>query len=398
MKNMFGLGNSQGLPTTTSGGGGMASSSSSSSTTPSPLASLAHHLRRDPHDGSARSIRVTPTIVKWWRRLSPAIQRTYMTAVVCLVLMWMGYRWIRHENAYVHLDCNSMECSVRVQPVGWVRPTSLNIARRQLVSSLPVKTQKDGTFVADENVKIDDYTAGRNQYKKGKKGKKYNKKKNTGNYKGPDDDGYYLSYEFIFKDKDIATVHRRVREQGEMAGEAPDADESEDEQNLPETVSLEPLMPFLQATNDDDEYRLVVRQFRSAQSRRRVRTMTQKVTSYIKRRRQKLVVKENAAPSWQGIVMLVLGLVGFLLSVLLGQVWEEESPKVTSLQERRRLKQQQQQRQQRHTREINQYARLSTGPRRTSQPSSSPSQRESSYGGYRPPANSQTANTTRRRY
>lgn len=93
-------------------------------------------------------------------------------------------------------------------------------------------------------------------------------------------------------------------------------------------VSLKPLSKFLMAIPEDPtgaHYRLSLRLSGSIpQSRRRVRTIVTKVTSYIKKRRQKLVLKENSVPSWQGIVLVVGGLVGCLISILLAQIWQED--------------------------------------------------------------------------
>jgi len=38
-----------------------------------------------------------------------------------------------------------------------------------------------------------------------------------------------------------------------------------------------------------------------------------------------LTVKENCPPSWQGILLLVLGIFGLLLTLLIGQIWEPEA-------------------------------------------------------------------------
>ena len=145
------------------------------------------------------------------------------------------------------------------------------------------------------------------------KKKNKSKKKNTSNYKGPDANGNYVSYQLLLKD------NHKFEEPDEKPADQP-VDDSVD---VP-VVSLQPLMPYLQNTDELGEYRLIFRAFRISQTRRRVRTMTQKAGSYIKKRRQKLLIKENATPSWQGIVMVVIGVIGCLLSILLAQIWKED--------------------------------------------------------------------------
>ena len=72
---------------------------------------------------------------------------------------------------------------------------------------------------------------------------------------------------------------------------------------------------------------IIIRKFGINQSRRRVKTTVQKIDSYIKRRRHKLTVKENTPPAWQGILLLVLGIFGLLLTMLIGQYWEPPEKK-----------------------------------------------------------------------
>ena len=55
--------------------------------------------------------------------------------------------------------------------------------------------------------------------------------------------------------------------------------------------------------------------------------MIQKIESYVKRRRQKLVVRENSPPSWQGVLLMVFGGIGIILAALLGQFQEETAVK-----------------------------------------------------------------------
>ena len=341
LKNMLRMNSGQGLPTTSgnSSSGGSTYYNNSVFTTG----------RID--DGSARGIQVRPTLKESWQRTPVPMQRTFLAAVSCLVLMYVGWRTIRYQNGYVHFNCNTQDCHIKVQPLGWKRGKEQWVSRRQLVDVLHVKTLKDGTFVTDNDVKVDSVGYSR----KDKKGKY--KKNSKSSYKGPDEDGYYLSYEFVLRDKFDESVYRRRRVEnnavdramGGTTDENYDEDEDEELYEIRRENPLDALLPFLEKTgrnarDEPTEYRLIVRKFRVASSRRRLRTMVQKVSSYIKRRRQKLLVKENAPPSWQGIVMLVLGLVGLLLSILLGQLWEEDHPQLT-YQQQRKLKQRQRQQQ-----------------------------------------------------
>ena len=166
-----------------------------------------------------------------------------------------------------------------------------------------MKVTKDGTYVA-MSPRLDDFV---DAPSKGK-----NKKKTT-SYKGPDKMGHYPSYQI--------TLREALKKQpnNEQTGDSVDGSAE------PEDVPLTAIAPFMER-GEGYEYTIIIRQFGIQQSRRRVKTTVQKIDSYIKRRRHKLTTKENAPPSWQGILMLVLGLFGLLLALLIGQFWEEATP------------------------------------------------------------------------
>jgi hypothetical protein len=300
---------------------------------PSLFDRLKRSIQPDANDGSARSIHLTPPVIKWWNRSSTSVKRTYQAALLCLVLFYIGYRTIRYQNAYIHVTCHSTACFVRIQPIGWTRAVDLQVAREQVLNALAIKTQQDGTFVTDQGVTTDDY-----QRHNQKQGKKKNKK--SSNYKGPDENGEYISYAIYLRDKSRIIEPEDLPFRQAKEQEPPVKVVGEDEP-LP-VVSLAPIHQYLHPTDELGEFRLILRQFRMAQSRRRVRTILQKITSYIKHRRQKLVLKENSPPSWQGILMTVVGLIGFLLSLLLGQIWDEDDIVKAKRDHKNKKKQQQQ--------------------------------------------------------
>jgi hypothetical protein len=79
---------------------------------------------------------------------------------------------------------------------------------------------------------------------------------------------------------------------------------------------------------DRSAFTFILRKMNIYQSRRRVKSTVQKIDSYIKRRRHKLTVKESTPPSWQGILLLVVGIFGIVLTALIGQFSEsDETPK-----------------------------------------------------------------------
>jgi hypothetical protein len=202
------------------------------------------------------------------------------------------------DTASIWLTCHQQECTLEVTPPGQ-RTITVIFARTQLHSAQAIKADKAGKFV---EIDTDKYEVPKRQ-----KGKK--KYKNSSYQKGPDEQGLYRTYRLKFREVSPEGIQRAEED-------APDGD-----------FSI--LKDYLE--NDDTEDGVKVLQMRIfglSQTRTRVRSNINKVESYIKKRRQKLILKESATLPWQGILCLVFGLLGFLLTLLIGQFWEETPPPV----------------------------------------------------------------------
>jgi hypothetical protein len=197
------------------------------------------------------------------------------------------------SSASIWVTCHQQECTLEVTPPG-SRTLTVVFARTQFHSAQAIKTDKAGKFI---EIDTDKYEVPKRQ-----KGKK--KYKNSQYQKGPDEQGRYRTYRLKFYEKSPDGMERTETD-------APDGD-----------FSI--LKDFLE--NDDNEpgvKMLPMRMFGLSQTRTRVRSNINKVESYIKKRRQKLILKESATLPWQGILCLVFGLLGFLLTLLIGQFWDE---------------------------------------------------------------------------
>ena len=252
--------------------------------------------------------------------------------VLSVFMLLFGWRWLRYSSAGLSISCLSLTCDLVIYPIGFVRPVKLsNLHRDQIANVMAVKTQRDGTFVTDRNIVLmDPYVK-----KKGKKKQTYQK---SSSYKGPDENGNYLSYAIILQKKEQSNSEQ----------------ESNESNILGETISqvdLTPLLPYvdsLESTASDTadidpsltlkQYRLIPRKFGTRHNQRRVRGMVQKIEGYIKHRRQKLVIHENAAPAWQGIVLIVLGATTLLITIALGQFYDEEVVKGPGVRRKEQLK------------------------------------------------------------
>lgn len=264
-------------------------------------------------DGSGAAIRMEAPIAKAWKTSSIHTKITYYATLGCLFSAYFGYRWLRWSHASVHLICHTQECTFSITPKGWQGHHSVTFPREQLVRAEAMKVDNEGSFVA-LSPRLDDFDDVPG------KGKNKHKKKTT-SYKGPDKRGHYPSYRIVLKEfTKMPDHHSSVKQGGD--GAAPEEELS----NEIEDVRLTSLENWM-TRGEEFTMGLILRQHGIFQSRRRVKTTVQKIDSYIKRRRHKLTVKENTAPSWQGILFLVLGIFGLLLTLLIGQFWEPEPPR-----------------------------------------------------------------------
>lgn len=183
---------------------------------------------------------------------------------------------------------------MEVTPPGG-RTISVAFARTQLDFAQAIKTDKAGNFLSIDTSKYEPPS-------RDSRGKKSYK---SGSYKGPDELGEYKSYALVFK--------KETPEGVEKPEEAKDSD-------------FKTVRNYLRELEGGD-FQLIMRQFGLAQSRTRVRSNINKVDSYVKKRRTKLVIKEAATLPWQGILCLIFGLLGTMLTLLIGQFWDEKPHK-----------------------------------------------------------------------
>ena len=200
-------------------------------------------------------------------------------------------------TASIWLTCHQHECTLEITPPG-SRTKTVIFPRTQLDAAKAISTDKAGNFKSiDENFKT--RTAASS------KGKGRNKNKmGNGSYKGPDENGDYKSYALRFK--------KKTPEDVEMPEGMVDSD-------------FYVVRDYLE--DQGDFFELYMRKFNLAQSRTRIRSSMNKVDSYIKRRRQKIILKESATLPWQGILCCIFGLLGFMLTLLIGQFWDDEPSK-----------------------------------------------------------------------
>jgi len=244
-------------------------------------------------DGSGRSIKMDAPVVKAWKKASGYTKWSYYLLSFTLFMVFYGFRSLMYWNASIWLTCHQQECTLEITPPG-TRTMTVVFPRAQLHSAQAIKTDEVGNFI---EIDTDKYEPPERK----KKNKKYKHNKPNWNTKGPDSLGRYRTYRITFLKETPDNNYKDKIEDGDFS-------------KVKEYLT----------TVENDMHALHFRHFSLTQSRMRVRSNVNKVESYVKKRRQKLIVKESANLPWQGILCLVFGLVGLLLTILIGQFYEEE--------------------------------------------------------------------------
>jgi len=74
-------------------------------------------------------------------------------------------------------------------------------------------------------------------------------------------------------------------------------------------------------SNENGQYVVLMRRYKQQS---RAWTQHSRLKAYISGKRNRLTLREFSGPTWQGVLMLVFGLLLFMFSLLLGQFWEED--------------------------------------------------------------------------
>lgn len=239
--------------------------------------------------------------------------------LTCVLSMLFGFRWLMYYNAYLKVECNSTDCFIKLAGPGRYKKINMEIPRHQLSAVTAVKVSPNGDIIRD-NVNMNEEWRNLNKKKTGKK----KSSAAVNSFKGPDDEGNYLSYAVYFKDKTVANKATR-------GGDDEDEDKNDEDRKPAEKLEdlegkekdLSELVGTFGQRMENGDIRIGMRQFGSSQTHRRVRNMISKLDSFIHKRRQKLTIRETVPANWKAILMVVFGLVGFLISMLLGCFWDE---------------------------------------------------------------------------
>jgi len=207
--------------------------------------------------------------------------------------------------ASIWLTCTAEDCTLQITPQGRRGTTEVDFARRQLLNAEPIKVDLDGNFV-----KKDDSDPYSNMYRDPRR-KKGKQKYRPGFEKGPDKEGNYDSYHLV-----LQPLQDAEKNEEKAAGGTQEEDDDE---------VVSDFSTIKEYTRVDDKGQLVLqmRRFNLGETRRRTRIMVNKVDAYVKKRRHKLILKENAGLSFLGIFSMVFGLFVLCLTILLGQFMEE---------------------------------------------------------------------------
>lgn len=327
-------------------------------------------------DGSGRSVKMEAPLVKSIRETTGYVRFTYGWFLVSVFMIGSGWRWISGTNASVFFDCHATKCELIFSPPRNFQSRSndssydtspkkkkrvkVSFDRDQLIRADNIKwdpTSDGGGGVSAnygvdspsyndrDNKKEDDGNddqqndaINRYQQKRKTKKQKIKQKKNKSNgYKrgGKDEDGFYDSYVVVLRDLLPPEEDDEGGEEEESASKRMQRQMMAQHRTMthdPNSLASQ-LAPFLLPNNDSGggdsksdvstEYLLHFRDYNVGQTRRLARSVAAKINAYAKGRRNKVTVRENRPVAWQGLLLLIFGIFSTLLSLLIGQFWEE---------------------------------------------------------------------------
>jgi len=257
---------------------------------------IASYSNKSKVDGSGRSIRMEAPLARSIRLASWQTKGAFITIAFSILSIYWGFCHLRHSSASISLTCHAEECELQICPPSSRKKHLFTFGREQVVKSQAIKVTSSGDFVRL------DTGATHRPYKEGKKYAGA-----AGSSKGPDENGHYDDYTLVLRPPND--------------DKKPDPNDEEAEWFEKELTEL---APFTYREEASGNYVLHMRKFNLGQSMRRSRTLVTRLESYINKRRHKLVIKENAALSWKGMLALVLGLFSLLIGILVWQFAEDE--------------------------------------------------------------------------
>ena len=312
-------------------------------------------------DGSGKSIKMESSLAKAMRSADGYIKGTYLWFFISIFFIWAGWSLIRRNSAYVTLDCDSGECTLTIQPPYSFLPrnsdsgipmktrsrskrrTKIEFKRDQLVRADNIKWNPE-TQIIVENYGINSPTysssqqqnteeqaqdegdagPGRSKNQRNRKKKNKHKRHKPAYNRGPDKNGHYDSYVIILRDP------LPMEEENADSNESPSKRmarqmAAQHDHMLHDPNSLASLLAPFAISLSNNEYIIHPRDF-NLQTRRLARTIVSKIVGYTKGRRSSFIVRESRPVSWQGLLLLILGIFSFVLCLLLGQFWEEYDP------------------------------------------------------------------------
>lgn len=321
-------------------------------------------------DGSVRSIKLDAPLTKAIKSADGCIKGSYAWLFVSVLSIYIGSVWIFRHSAMMSLDCQGDACtfSVRV-PKGYEwngfvpveRNTKIDVKREQIVRADNIKWDPTNHVIVEnyglgspsyinqqENKEEDSeegaegaVAGGRSNIpwnkQKGRNKKKKKYKKKGGRYytrTGPDANGNYDSYTVVIRDLVPISFEEEVG--AGISSDHTDEGPSKKMQRQMEARHLQMMhdptsfasriAPFAILGEDALEYVLHLRDFNVDKTHRLPRTTVSKINAYVNKKRSSFVLREARPVSWQGLVLIILGIFSLVLNLLLGTFWEEYDP------------------------------------------------------------------------
>jgi hypothetical protein len=239
--------------------------------------------------GDGRSIRVDAPFVRKVKQADTFTKATYIWLCLSLLSMWCGWRHCLYHVSSTVLSCDVMSCSLQDRAPKSRAFTKTIIPRSRVVNTALCCVDKQGKQLLQQH----------SSTSPGYQSLDYDCFKRKGFY----------SYTLVYEKDDRSIIEQENsygNGNGNGHGHGGNAGSNSRTEHTPEQVTY------------------VMRKFNLSKSRNR--TEHNRLANYIQGKLDSVKVKHEQLITWQGMLMMSLGMTSFAFCALFGQFWDPSGP------------------------------------------------------------------------
>lgn len=259
--------------------------------------------------GGGSSIHMDAPVVKAVKNASIFTRMSYFFLLFSVCITIFGIRHWKNNDASIVLNCGDVYCTLSIKDIG-SRCFDALLHRDQIVRSnqIYMNSRREITGFITKDGENENYLSQFDHHHKSKDDKNY-------------------SYTIVLQPYDNNSMSTR---NNNLSGnddslnfsskEVSVADLEENFYNLRQFIALSKGDTYLKETN---EIQITMKKHFRDTRRGRIRSQHSRIKRYMEGKRTKVTLRESKGPSWIGILSIIFGLFSAILTVLVGQFWDE---------------------------------------------------------------------------